>query len=208
MSNYDNCWLVCSWTTCKVFDRLLNHAFTIRIKGWSGFIKYYYLWLSHQSTSYWHPLFLSSTQIITLLSYLRIKTFWKSFVITEKLEASSSFSCISDISFRIIFESINNVLFDGAREESGFLIDKSDLFSEMNGIDVGLVVRAIKNGSWFDLVEFFDKFDDGWFAWATLSNKSNILTLIYFEWKIFNYDCFWNRILKCYVFELYLASYW
>lgn len=201
VSDDDDCRFVDSVDLCNVLDRLLNHAFTIWIQSWSGLIENDYLRLSHQGTSDRDSLFLPPAEIIAFFSDFRLKFIWKSLLVVQKLHASSSFSCFFHVLKRVSFKSIRDVSLDCTREDSGVLVDQSDLFPQMGGVDVWLLVGAVVNLAWLDVIKLLNQFDYRWFARTALTDKSYILPLVNFEGNVIEGDCRWCRILEGYIPE-------
>ena len=188
MGDHDDCWLIYKLISSQALDRLLNHVFAVGVKSWGCLIKYYYFWLSEESSCYRYSLSLSTAKLVTFFSDLGLKHIWEAFVVAEKLHAACLLSSINNIFLRGVVVAIYYVRPYCSREESGFLVDKAYLFSKVGCVDWFLLVIPVPDAAWFDLIKFFDEFDDGWFSWAALSNKGDILSFIDCEGDISQCD--------------------
>ena len=116
----------------QLFDWLLHHLFTVGIQRRCRFVKNKYLWLSHQTSGNSNSLPLASAYIVSFLPNNCIISFRKSFFIVDELCAARfDSSCFQIFKAVLIIKTISYVLFNGAWENCGFLIDETNLFPEM-----------------------------------------------------------------------------
>ncbi len=185
MSYHNDCGFVNSTVYCKVFDWLLNHTFTIWVQRWSGFIEDYNFWLAHESAGNRYSLFLPSTQIITFFTYFRVKFLREALRIAKKLHATCSLSCALHIFYRIVLKSVDNVFLDCTWEDSGILIDQTDLPPKSDCIDFRLFMISKVDTSWLDRIKFLNELDNGWLSRSTFSNKGYIFSRLNSEGEVF-----------------------
>ena len=204
--SYDNYGgLVCSIVDCEILYGLFDHMLTVGIQSWCCFIKNDHFWVSKESSGYWNPLLLASTELTAPLTNFRKKFHWETFWVTEELHTTCSLGSINDFLVGELLQTIGNVIFNTSWKKSCFLINKAYLSSDGMSAQAVLVLSSKSDCSRFDSIKLLDELDNGWLSWATFADKGDILSFIDCEGEISKSQGAWERVLKSYIFELYCS---
>jgi hypothetical protein len=109
MSDDDDSRFVRYFVACQSFDRLLDHMLAIGIKSRGCLIEYDNFRFSEQRPSNRYSLSLPSTELVALLSNLRLKHIRESLIIAQELHTTRLLSSLKYIFLRWIFIAINDI---------------------------------------------------------------------------------------------------